>query len=73
MVLCSTLALDTLAVGGGARINILGHGRRAHETDRPDLGMIEKSVHGLAAAVDKPQNPFRKVEFFHQPEHVLHG
>ena len=72
MVLGSALALHALAVGGGARIDVLRHRGGADETDGADLGMVEDGIHGLASAVDQTDDTLGKIQALDQAKGQLH-
>jgi len=60
VVLGPAESLDTLAPGGGFRVHVLRHRRRADERDRADPTMLDQCVDGAGRAVDHVQDPRRK-------------
>jgi hypothetical protein len=60
VVLGAAEALRPLAVGGGARIDVLRDRRRADEADRLDVGIVENGVDGFLVAVDDVEHAGRQ-------------
>ena len=69
----AALALDALAVFGGAGVDVAGGGGGADEADGLDAGVIEEGVDGFAGAVDEVDHAGREAEFLEDAEDVGHG
>ncbi len=60
VVLGAAKALHALSLGAAGRINVLGHGRGAHEADGPDARVGQQRFHRLPAAIDHIEHPGRQ-------------
>ena len=69
----AALALHAFAAGGGARVDMLGDGSGADETDGANLRMVAERVDDIAAAVDQVDDAFGKAGFFEEFEGAAHA
>ena len=73
VILGAALALRALAVGGGARVDVLRDRSRADEADGADFGMIEQRVDGGFAAIHEIDDAFGQSGLFEEFVDVAHG
>ena len=63
VILRAALALHALAAGRGARVNVLGDGSRADETDGAHLRMVAKRIHDVRPPLTRFTTPLGKPVF----------